>query len=750
MATQKNTAKKPAAEKPAVKKPAAKKPAVKKPAAKKPAAKKPAAKKPAVKKPASGKAYDLVIVESPAKAKTISKFLGAGYRVQASGGHVRDLPKSTLGVDIENGFEPKYIQIRGKKDVISAMKSGAAGAKKIYLATDPDREGEAISWHIASMLGVDAGSVDRIVFNEITKNAVTGALQHPRKIDLALVDAQQARRVRARLVGYKLSPLLWRKVKKGLSAGRVQSVAVRIICDREEEIEAFVPEEYWTITALLKNSGLTHEFEAKFVSRNGKTKLTNKEEADEVLSAVKGRDFVVDNIKKGEKKKNAPPPFTTSYLQQAASSALGFTAKRTMLVAQQLYEGVELPGEGSVGLVTYIRTDSTRVSEEALSAVREHILSAYGREYLPEKPNYFKKSAKAQDAHEAIRPSHMEYEPEKLKNTLTKEQYKLYKLIYTRFVASQMTASVSETMAVNLTAGDCAFRATGARLLFKGYTAAYTGEDDEGKDSLLPELHEGEVCPLSKLDAKQNFTQPPSRYTEATLVRALEEKGSGRPSTYAPIISTIQDRRYVEKEGRALKPTELGIIVNKLMKENFPDIVDVEFTADLENKLDDIESGGTEWRRIMQDFYGPFEKTLEAADKKLPHVELPVRESDVQCEKCGRMLVYKEGRFGPFLACPGYPACRNIKPIVKYIETPCPKCGKRIVEKRSSKTRKTFYGCEGYPACDFVSWDMPIAEKCETCGSMMVLRRLSNGNSYKKCSNPECARNQKKKADEKE
>jgi DNA topoisomerase-1 len=708
-------------------------------------------KKTAAKKAPPRKAYDLVIVESPAKAKTISKFLGAGYKVQASGGHVRDLPKSTLGVDVENGFEPRYIQIRGKKDVIGAMKTGAAGAKRIYLATDPDREGEAISWHIASMLGVDTGTVDRIVFNEITKGAVTGAIQHPRKIDLALVDAQQARRVLDRLVGYKLSPLLWRKVKKGLSAGRVQSVAVRIICDREEEIEAFNPEEYWTITALLKNSALTHEFEAKYASRNGnKQKLTNQQETDEILSAVKGKDFVVDGVKKGEKKKSAAPPFTTSYLQQAASSALGFTAKRTMLVAQQLYEGVELPGEGSVGLVTYIRTDSTRVSEEALGAVREHILNTYGAEYLPEKPNYYKKSSKAQDAHEAIRPSHMEYDPEKLKATLTKEQYKLYKLIYNRFIASQMTPSVSETMAVTLSAGDCTFKATGARMVFKGYTVAYSGEDDDNKDSLLPELHEGETCPLQKLDAKQNFTQPPSRYTEATLVRALEEKGIGRPSTYAPIISTIQDRRYVEKEGRALKPTELGVIVNKLMKENFPDIVDVEFTAELENKLDDIESGGKEWKRLLKDFYDPFEETLEAADKKIPHVELPVRESDVQCEKCGRMLVYKEGRFGPFLACPGYPACRNIKPIVKYIDTPCPKCGKRIVEKRSSKTRKTFYGCEGYPECDFVSWDMPIADKCEACGAMMVLRRLSNGNSYKKCANTGCVKNQKKKADEKE
>ncbi len=699
-------------------------------------------------KPAAKKNYDLVIVESPAKAKTISQFLGNGYKVQASGGHVRDLPKSTLGVDIENDFEPKYIQIRGKKDVIAAMKAGAAGARNIYLATDPDREGEAISWHIANMLGVDAGEVSRIEFNEITKSAVTSAIQHPRKINLDLVDAQQARRVLDRLVGYKLSPLLWRKVKKGLSAGRVQSVAVRIICDREEEIAAFVPEEFWTITAVLQDSGGTGEFEAKFYGRGGeKLKLESKADADAVLEEIKGKSFIVSGIKKGVKKKNAPPPFTTSYLQQAASGALGFTAKRTMLVAQQLYEGVDIGEGGPVGLVTYIRTDSTRVSEEALAAVRAHISAEYGADYLPEKPNYYKKSSKAQDAHEAIRPSHMEIDPESLKNTLSKDQYRLYKLIYNRFVASQMTPSVSETMQVTLDAGECTFKASGSHMVFKGYTVVYNTDEEDAKETLLPPLYEGENCPLKNIVPKQNFTQPPARYTEATLVRALEEKGIGRPSTYAPIISTIQERRYIEKEGKVLKPTELGVIVNRLMKENFPDIVDIEFTADLENKLDDIENGGRQWKKLISDFYGPFEKTLEQADKKLERVELPVKVSDVVCEKCGRTMVYKDGRFGQFLACPGYPECRNTKPVVKYIDTPCPKCGKRIVEKRSAKTRKTFYGCEGYPECDFVSWDMPIAERCEACGSMMVLRRLSGGSSYKKCSNPDCIKNQRKKAD---
>ncbi len=694
-----------------------------------------------------GRKYDLVIVESPAKAKTISKFLGSGYKVQASNGHVMDLPKSTLGVDLDNDFEPRYIQIRGKKDVVNAMKTDAAGAKSIYLATDPDREGEAISWHIANMLG--AHDANRIEFNEITKNAVTNAINNPRKINLDLVDAQQARRVLDRLVGYKLSPLLWRKVKKGLSAGRVQSVAVRIICDREEEIEAFVPEEYWTITALLEDAAKTQEFEAKFFERNGKKKLENKADADAVLEAVKGNDFIVDSVKRGTKRKSAAPPFTTSYLQQAASGALGFTAKRTMLVAQQLYEGVEIAGEGPVGLVTYIRTDSTRVSDEALSAVREHIAKTYGAEYLPEKPNYFKKSKKAQDAHEAIRPSHMELDPETLKDKLSRDQYRLYRLIYSRFVASQMKPSEFETMMVTLKAGDCTFRASGSRMTFKGYTAAYSGIDEENKDSLLPPLKSGEVCPLKKITPKQNFTQPPPRYTEATLVKALEEKGIGRPSTYAPIISTIQDRKYIEKEGKALKPTDLGGIVNNLMKQNFSDIVDVEFTAGLENELDDIENGGKQWKKLLRDFYTPFEKTLEEADKNVKRVELPVVESDVVCEKCGRKMVYKDGRFGQFLACPGYPECKNTKPVIKYIDTPCPKCGKRIVEKKSAKTRKTFYGCEGYPDCDFVSWDMPISEKCEDCGSMMVLRRASGGRSFKKCSNPECAKNKRKKADEK-
>ena len=710
--------------------------------------KKAAKKKTTAAKTTKKKKYDLVIVESPAKAKTIGKFLGSGFKVAASNGHVRDLPKSSLGVDLENDFEPKYIQIRGKKDVVSALKTGAAGATSIYLATDPDREGEAISWHIANMLGVDTHEVSRIEFNEVTKKAVTAAMESPRKIDHDLVDAQQARRVLDRLVGYKLSPLLWKKVKKGLSAGRVQSVAVRIICDREDEITAFVPEEFWTISAQLYDSAKTHEFEAKFFGKDGKKlKIVDKAGSDEVLAGITGKDFVIDSIKTGTKRKNPAAPFTTSYLQQAASSKLGFTAKRTMLIAQQLYEGVEIAGEGAVGLVTYIRTDSTRVSDEALGAVREYIGEKYGQDYLPEKPNTYKKAKKAQDAHEAIRPSYMKYTPEFLKNTLTKDQLKLYKLIYSRFVASQMKPSMFETMSVVLSAGDYTFKASGSRMLFKGYTAAYTAENEKTKDNILPKLSEGEVCPVKRIEPKQNFTQPPSRYNEASLVRALEEKGIGRPSTYAPIISTIQDRRYIEKEGRALKPTELGVIVNNLMKENFADIVDVEFTAELENKLDDIENGGKQWKRLLGDFYGPFEKTLELADKNIERIILPVKESEIQCEKCGRMMVYKDGRFGQFLACPGYPECKNTKPIIKYIDTPCPKCAKRIVEKRSNKTKKTFYGCEGYPDCDFVSWDMPIEGKCETCGSMMTLRRLSNGKSYKKCSNPECATNQRKKSD---
>ncbi len=729
--------------------PAAKKATV---AKKKPAAKKTTAakKKPAAKKPPVNKApYDLVIVESPAKAKTINKFLGSGFKVAASNGHVRDLPKSALGVDIENDFEPKYIQIRGKKVVVNALKSGAAGATNIYLATDPDREGEAISWHIANMLGEDVAQVSRIEFNEITQKAVSAAMENPRKIDVDLVDAQQARRVLDRLVGYKLSPLLWKKVKTGLSAGRVQSVAVRIICDREEEIEAFVPQEFWTIAANLYDSSKTHEFEAKYYGKGGKKQeIENKQQSDEILAGIAGKDFVIEKVGKGTRKEAAAPPFTTSYLQQAAASKLGFTAKRTMLIAQQLYEGVEIKGNGAVGLVTYIRTDSTRVSEDALTQVREHIAKEYGSEYLPEKPNYYKKSKKAQDAHEAIRPTYMEYTPQSLKTALNKDQYKLYELIYQRFVASQMNPSQYETMSVTIGVGGYTFKASGSRQLFKGYTAAYMAADEHKKDNILPTLHEGEVCPLKSLVPKQNFTQPPSRYNEASLVRVLEEKGIGRPSTYAPIISTIQDRHYIEKEGRNLKPTFLGVVVNKLMKENFPNIVDVQFTAELENKLDDIETGGKEWRKLLAEFYGPFEKTLEEGYKNIERVELPITESDVVCEKCGRTMVFKDGRFGEFLACPGYPECKNTKPIVKYIDAPCPKCGKRIVEKKSNKSKKTFYGCEGYPDCDFVSWDMPIVNKCEACDSMMVLRRRSNGTSYKKCSNTECVTNQRKKTEE--
>ncbi len=694
------------------------------------------------------KKYDLVIVESPAKAKTISKFLGNGYKVQASGGHVRDLPKSTMGVDIENDFEPKYIQIRGKKEIVAALKSGAQGARNIYLATDPDREGEAISWHIANMLGVDENQSVRIEFNEITKKAVTSAISNPRKINADLVDAQQARRILDRLVGYKLSPLLWKKVKKGLSAGRVQSVAVRIICDREDEIKAFTPEEYWTVSALLNNADKTHEFEAKYFGEDGiKKKLESKEQTDAVLKSIEGNSFIVKDIKKGTKRKNAAPPFTTSHLQQAASGAFGFTAKRTMLIAQQLYEGVEI-GSESVGLVTYIRTDSTRVSDEALSSLREHIAKKFGQEYMPKTPNVFKSAKKAQDAHEAIRPSDIAIDPESVKRVLTKDQYKLYKLIYNRFVASQMAPAIYETMQVRINAGQNSFRASGSRIVFKGCTAVYSTEDDEAKDTILPPLNIGENCPLIKITPKQNFTQPPSRFTEATLIRELEEKGIGRPSTYAPIISTIQERRYIEKEGRSLMPTELGGIVNNMMKQNFSDIVNVEFTAELENKLDDIEKGGKQWKNLLKEFYVPFEQTLELADKNIERIQLPVKESDEKCEKCGRTMVYKDGRYGQFLACSGYPECRNTKPIIKYIDTPCPKCEKRIVERRSVKTRKTFYGCEGYPECDFVSWDMPIAEKCEECGAMMVLRRMSNGGSYKRCSNADCVKNKRKKADE--
>ncbi len=690
---------------------------------------------------AKGGTDKLVIVESPAKAKTIEKLLGKGYKVIASNGHVRDLPKSQLGVDVERGFEPKYVTLRGRGDVLERIRQGAKNAKTIFLATDPDREGEAISWHLAAILGLNERDKCRIVFNEITGSAIKNAIKEPRCIDINLVNAQQARRILDRLVGYKLSPLLWSKVRKRLSAGRVQSVATRIICDREQEIAEFVPEEYWDILASLLNSK-GKKFGAKLATYGGKKlEVRSKKQADEALAALKGASFTVADIKKGEKSRHAPAPFTTSNLQQEASRKLGFTGKRTMLVAQQLYEGVEVKGRGAVGLVTYIRTDSVRIASEALTSVREHIQKHYGEKYVPEKPNFYKGRKGAQDAHEAIRPTYVELTPASIKDSLTPEQFKLYKLIYERFLACQMPPAIYETLAATIdTSAGYGFKTAGSRLIFDGYMAVYVeGRDDDAKekDVLLPELNVGEAIKSEGIKAEQHFTQPPPHYTEATLVKALEDKGIGRPSTYAPTISTILERGYVMRERKNLLATELGQIVTQLMKDNFTDVVDVEFTAQLEERLDGVEEGAREWSQVLSDFYGPFEKTLKVAEANIPKVEIADEVSDVQCEKCGAMMVYKFGRFGKFLACPSFPNCRNAKPIVEAIDTPCPKCGAKLLKRKAKKGGRIFYGCEKYPECDFVSWDLPLPEKCPRCGALMV-RKFSKAGNIDACTNKDC------------
>ncbi|MGI6151967.1 MAG: type I DNA topoisomerase [Christensenellales bacterium] len=711
-------------------------PSKKEAAAKKTAA---ASKKPAAAKK-SAKGDKLVVVESPAKAKTITKFLGKGFRVVASNGHVRDLPKSQLGVDVENNFAPKYITLRGRGEVLDRIRKEAKSAKTIYLATDPDREGEAISWHLAQVLGIDSDEKCRIVFNEITPNAVKNAIKFPRSLDLALVDAQQARRLLDRLVGYKLSPLLWAKVRKGLSAGRVQSVATRILCDREEQIRAFVPEEYWVITALLAPEKAKKNFEAKLVAKNGK-KFEAKCEADAMAAkeALVGATYRAFEVKKTEKLRNAPPPFTTSNLQQEAARKLGFTTKRTMLIAQQLYEGVEVKGV-STGLVTYIRTDSVRVSAEAQEAARALLKARFGEPYVPEKPNVFKGRKNAQDAHEAIRPTYPEMTPDAIKQYLTPEQFKLYRLIYNRFLASQMTPARIETVSVLIHAqkqGEqdfFGFKATGSRVLFDGYTAIYTEGQDNGeeqKESRLPAIAEGDEFACSDLKAVQHFTQPPMRYTEASLVRELEEKGIGRPSTFAPTITTIIERGYVKREKRVLYPTELGEIVTRLMKENFPDIVDVKFTAEMEEKLDEVEEGKLKGTELLAEFYGPFKETLERAEATIEKVEIADEVSDTACEKCGAMMVYKTGRFGRFLACPNFPNCRNTKPITEPVGVPCPKCGAKILKRYAKKGGKPFYGCESYPECDFVCWDPPAKEKCANCGGFMVQKNSRSGAELK-------------------
>ena len=651
----------------------------------------------------------LIIVESPAKANTIKKFLGGSTKVVASMGHIRDLPKSKLGIDVEHNFEPQYINIRGKGDLIKSLKKDAKTAKKVYLATDPDREGEAIAWHLSNILEVDQDKVTRVTFNEITKTAVQKAIKEPRDIDINLVDAQQARRVLDRIVGYKISPVLWKKVRRGLSAGRVQSVAVKLIVDREEEIEKFIPEEYWNIYVKLLDENSKKIFEAKFYGKDGKKKeIHSQEEVNEILEDLKKAKYIVQDIKKGEKKRTPAPPFTTSTMQQEASRKLGFTLKKTMSLAQVLYEGIKIPEKGTVGLITYMRTDSTRISEEARAAAKMHIVSEYGENYYENR--YYKTNKEAQDAHEGIRPTYAELEPDKIKEALTKDQYKLYKLIYNRFMASQMKPAVYDTMAVNIKANDYDFKANGQNLKFKGFMILYvegTDEKEEQEEGMLPALDENQEVKLIKINPKQSFTELPARYTEASLVKALEEKGIGRPSTYSPTITTILERRYIEKEQRQLVPTELGKIVNKLLTENFADIVNVEFTAKIENEFDEIAEGKEKWKKIIREFYGPFEQELEKAEKELEHVQLVDEVSDVQCEKCGRMMVYKYGRYGKFLACPGFPECRNVKPIIETIDVPCPKCG-ATVQVRKTKRKRNYYICENNPAsCDYISWNKP-------------------------------------------
>ena len=652
----------------------------------------------------------LIIVESPAKANTIKKFLGGSTKVMASMGHIRDLPKSKLGVDTEKDFEPEYINIRGKGDLIKDLKKEAKSAKKVYLATDPDREGEAIAWHLAHILEIPEDSVCRVTFNEITKETVQKSIKEPRKIDMNLTDAQQARRVLDRIVGYKISPLLWKKVKKGLSAGRVQSVAVKLICDREEEIENFIPEEYWNIFAQLKDKKSKKAFEAKFFGKDGKKlEIHSQKEVDDILAKIKGGDYIVKDIKKAEKKRNPAPPFTTSTMQQEASRKLNFTLKRTMSIAQGLYEGVKVPEKGTVGLITYMRTDSTRISDEARTAAKKYIESNYGAKYYENR--YYKTKQNAQDAHEAIRPTYVELSPDKVKDSLTPEQFKLYNLIYNRFIASQMSTAIYDTTSVDINVNDYIFKANGQTLKFKGFMTLYVEDNDNGKETddvvTLPELEINQILEEKKIESKQSFTEPPARYTEASLVKSLEEKGIGRPSTYSPTITTIIERRYIQKDKKQLCPTELGKIVNKLLIENFKDIINVEFTAKIEEEFDEIADGKVFWKNVIRDFYGPFSTELARVEKELEHVVLVDEVSDVPCDKCGRMMVYKYGRFGKFLACPGFPECRNTKAIVETVDVPCPCCG-ATVQVRKTKRRKNYYICENNPAsCNYISWNKP-------------------------------------------
>lgn len=680
----------------------------------------------------NAKKKKLVIVESPSKAKTIGKYLGTTYKVVASVGHVRDLPKSKLGVDIEEDFEPQYINIRGKGDVIKELKKESKNASQIFLATDPDREGEAISWHLAYILGIPPEEVQRIEFNEITKDKIKDAISKPRGIDQGLVDAQQARRVLDRLVGYQISPLLWKKVQKGLSAGRVQSVALKILCDREAEIKNFVPQEYWTVSALFKKD---KEFTAKLIKKNGK-KLTiaNKEENDQILKDLNNSEFTVAKVDKKKRSQKPYAPFTTSSLQQDASAKLGFNPRKTMMIAQQLYEGINVKGHGTMGLVTYIRTDSVRISSEARANAKTFIINTMGKEYY--NSNFYSNKKKdIQDAHEAIRPTDIRLLPSDVESSLSSDQFKLYNLIWRRFIASQMAASVSDSVGADIKSGDYLFRATGSRIIFDGFRKIYqTG--DEKKDMLLPDLQEGEKLIPKSIEGEQNFTQPPNRFTEAGLIKELEDKDIGRPSTYAPIVATLTDRKYVKRSKKTLIPTELGMTVTDLLKEYFKDILDVDFTANMEDQLDDVEMGSVQWKDVIRNFYKGFEKELEIANKEIEKIEQKVVLTDEVCEKCGRPMALKNGRFGEFLACTGYPECKNTKAIVKKIDVKCPKCGIGDIVARKSRRGKLFYGCSEYPECDQVFWYKPTNKKCPLCGSLLLQHKLKN--STLSCSNSEC------------
>ncbi len=683
---------------------------------------------------------NLVIVESPAKAKTIQKYLGSNFEVIASMGHVRDLPKSKIGVDVENGFAPQYLDMKGKEEVIKELKKRAKKSECVYLATDPDREGEAISWHLAQMLNLDMNANNRVAFNEITKAGVQNGMANPHKIDLDLVNAQQARRILDRLVGYKLSPFLWKKVKRGLSAGRVQSVAVRLIVDREEEIRAFVPKEYWSIDAKLCSPHSKKQFSAKLAAVDGqKIEIGNEAQAQMLLERLENAPFVVTGIKKRVTKKQPAPPFITSTLQQEASKRLGFQSKRTMKAAQELYEGVDIDEMGAVGLITYMRTDSLRISADAQAAAAEYIKAAYGENYLPDKPRVFKTKKNAQDAHEAIRPSMPDLTPDRVKNNLTSDQYKLYKLIWERFIASQMANALLDTVSVEIDAAGCLFKASGYSVRFDGFTVLYEekNENEEENQKMLPLLSINDVLKVISLDGNQHFTQPPARYSEATLIKALEENGIGRPSTYAPTITTILARMYVERDAKQLKPTALGEVITNLMKEHFANIVDTTFTAKMETNLDNVEQGTADWVKTLDTFYQDFAKTLEKAEEAMDgkHVRVPDEETDEVCEQCGKPMVIKIGRFGKFLACTGFPDCKNTKKIVQETGGICPLCSQKIVLKKSKRGR-SFYGCSGYPDCNFMTWNVPSEETCPQCNSTLFQKGGKSGKLV--CEKPQC------------